>query len=370
MRAPGFGIVMLAAILTVGLAPPVRSEPEAPPLGAVLEIGRRARGFEDRGDYAQALAEWRRMRAVTPLDGDLELATALDEARAGHLDSAAVRLAGPILSAAAVDTLPASRYRSYAADRSDLYANGKFDGWHWYVWRARAEVAMARGRWDEATVAARACVAARPISGKEWLLLAVCAGRVGLADEARAAVRQATVLDATLPEVHYLAGVWAWRAGRRADAHACFRAAIAADPGMPEPAVSLARSRLPGTAPDSLPTRFLTGQRSVGMLTSTAWPKIGDHQQIEQAPLLTHREDPVLSDSLKAAGGPKVLVWLFVDDQGRVILNDLPWASGGGYPTPVIADLLKHLATWRFQPAKIQGAPRAIWADVQYAFPR
>jgi len=79
----------------------------------------------------------------------------------------------------------------------------------------------------------------------------------------------------------------------------------------------------------------------------------------------------VLPDSLKAsAKGQRVLVWLFVDDDGRVVMNDLPWSASGPYPTPVIADLLEHLSAWRFLPAKIQGVPRAAWVDVQYAFPR
>ncbi|MEK7331391.1 MAG: hypothetical protein AAB113_11385, partial [Candidatus Eisenbacteria bacterium] len=119
------------------------------------------------------------------------------------------------------------------------------------------------------------------------------------------------------------------------------------------------------------PTVFLTGGRSVGMLTSTAGPKLEEFLQIEQAVILAHREDPVLPDSLKARmNGQKVPLWLFVNDEGRVILNDLPGSAGGGYPTPVIADLLKHLSAWRFLPAKIRGEPHAAWVDVQYAFPR
>jgi len=131
------------------------------------------------------------------------------------------------------------------------------------------------------------------------------------------------------------------------------------------------RSRLPGTAPDSLPTTFLTGKRAVGMLTSTTGPKLEEFLQLDQVHILAHREDPVLPDSLKVRfKGQKVFLWLFVDDDGRVIMNDLPWSAGGGYPTPVIAELLKHLSAWRFLPAKVQGAPRAAWVDVQYAFPR
>jgi hypothetical protein len=336
---------------------------------AVLQIVRQARDFEDHGAYWRALAEWRRVRAATPIDGDLELAMALDEARAGQLDSAAVRLAGPTLSAAALDTLPVARYRNYTVEREGVYVNGSFNGWHWYVWRTRAEVAAARGQWEEATVAARRSVAARPASGLERLMLSVCAGRAGLADEAREAARLAVALDPTLPEAHYLAGLWAWRDGRRTEAQARFREAVAGDSTLQVAALALVRSRLPGVAPDSLPTEFVSGERGVGLLTSAIGPKLEEYIQDEEAVSLVHRQDPVLPDSLKARDRPKIPVWLFVNDKGRVVLNDLPWSAGDGYPTAVIADLLKHFSTWRFQPPKSHGEPHATWVALEYEFP-
>jgi tetratricopeptide (TPR) repeat protein len=354
---------------------PAVARPAAPPVAldrqAALQIVRQARDFEDHGAYWRAIAEWRRVRTGSPLDGDLELAIALDEARAGLLDSAAVRLAGPVLSAAALDTLPVSRYRNYTVEREGVYLGGRFEGWHWYVWRARAEVAAALGRWNEATAAARRCVAARPLSGTEQLLLAVCAGRAGLASEARAAARAATSLDPTLPEAQYLAGLWAWRDGRRAEAQTWFRSAVAIDSTLRPAAVALVRSRLPGAAPDSLPTQVLTGERAVGMLTSTVGPKLEEFVQDEEPVSLVHRQDPDLPDSLRARMVREPIpLWLFVSRDGRVVLQDLPWSSGHGYPTSLVAEVLKHVAAWRFQPAKRHGEPQATWVALRYALPQ
>ena len=339
-----------------------------------MQIAARARHDEDHGAYPQALAQWLRLRPLVPLDGDLELATALDEARGGQLDSAAARLADRVLSAAALDTLPVTRYRAYPTGREGLYLNGSFDGWHWYVWRARAEVAAARGRWEEATIAARQCVAARPVSGKDWLLLAVCAGRAGragLAGEARAAARQAVTLDRGLPEAHYLDALWAWRDGRRPDAQAGFRAAVTVDSTFRPAAVALVRSRLPASAPDSLPSEFLTGPRAVGMLTSRVGPKLEEFVKTEGVPILANMVRPVVPDSLKGRiAARKLKVWLFVDPEGRVILHELPWYPPGLFPTPVVSELVALLPQWSFGAETIRGDPRGVWVDISQTFPR
>lgn len=373
-RAHGGRLVALAAGLAAGLAAclatPARPAPATPVENEQARLGivRQAREYEDHADYAKAVAAWRRLRPLAPADADLELATALDEARAGQLDSAAVRLRGSVLSAAAVDTLPHSRYRTYGVDRENIYVNAGFDGWHWYVWRARAEVALARGHWEEAAVAARHCAQARPFTGKEWLLLAVCAGRAGLDDEARAASRRALQLDATLPEAHYLAGLWAWRDGRRPDAWAHFRAAVEIDSTYGPPALALMRSRLPGTRPDSLPATFLTGRRSVAMLISSRGPKLEDVAPSGSFPVLVRVEQPSLPDSLRAKlPAKKILMWLLVDEGGRVVLNDLQ--SVATHDPVAIAELVKKLPDWRFLPARVDDQPRAAWVDVQYGFP-
>src|SRR5439155_105707 len=77
--------------------------------------------------------------------------------------------------------------------------------------------------------AAEACVAARPLAGKEWLILAVCAGHDGDLEASRRAASAAVDLDPTLPEAQYLHGLLAWRDGRRAEAQDRFRTAIALD---------------------------------------------------------------------------------------------------------------------------------------------
>jgi tetratricopeptide (TPR) repeat protein len=304
-------------------------------------------------------------------DADLDLALALDEARAGQIDSAAVRLAGPTLTAAGLDTLPVERYQHYGPEADPLYLTGSFEGWHWYIWRARAEVAMTRRKWEDATVAARRCVAARPFTGKEWLLLAVCAGQAGHAEEARAAAQQAETLDGSLPEAHYLKGMWAWRDGQKAEAQRAFRAAVASDSTFYPGVVALVRSRLPVAAPDTLPTRFLTGAREAGILTSPVGPKIEQFVQLESAAILGHKEDPFLSDSLKQElRNVKLPIWLLVDETGRVVLNDLAWAPPGRFPASMISDLTARLAHWTFLAPKIHGEPRAAWIDILYSFAR
>ena len=178
-------------------------------------MAREARTLEELGAYGQATDRLRQLRRRVPPDADLELTLALDEARSGDVDSAAARLASPLLEAALNDTVPLERRHEYPWHPEAEWINGRFDGWYWYIARARAELAAASGRWREAADAARLCVAARSLSGKEWLILAVCAGRAGSLDEAAAAAERAVFLDASLPEAHFLRGLYEWRAGRR-----------------------------------------------------------------------------------------------------------------------------------------------------------
>jgi tetratricopeptide (TPR) repeat protein len=351
--------------------PPLSTAADTARIMALLQIADNARRADDRGDPEAALAAWLALRPKVPLDCDLELAVALDEARTGRLDSAAVRLSGRVLSAAAADTLPVERYLFARQVHPDWMIDGRFSGWHWYVWRARSEVAASRGRWSEATDAARHCVQAQPTSGKQWLQLAVCAGRAGLADEARAAARQAARLDPGVPEAHYLNALWAWKDGRRADAQAGFRAAVAQDSAFRPAAVALVRSRLPGSAPDTLPATGLTGPRAAGLLTSRAYPKLENEIPVDQVPILAHRAHPAVPDSLKAMIGDRRLrLWLYVDEGGQVPLVEAEWVAGS-FPASVVAELMGLIpVTWRFLPANIKGVPRAMWVDVNYSFPR
>lgn len=373
-KAPGGGPAASAPSSPVAAAPaPAPARPTAADTARTMELlenAGRARQADDLGDVAAALVEWRRLRARAPQDGDLELVIALDEARTGQLDSAAGRLAGPVLSAAAEDTLPVSRYRVARLRPANVYIDGAFTGWHWYVWRARSEVAAARGRWEEATLAARRCVAARPMSGVERLLLAVCAGRAGHADEARAAAREAVMRNPGLPEALYLDALWAWKNGRRAEAQAGFRAAVAADSTFRPAVAALLRSRLPGTPPDSLPATVLTGVRASAMLVSNALPKPEDEVPLDQAPILAGRAHPAVPDTIRARIGDKhVPLWLYVDETGRVPIVEPGWIAPG-FPASPVADLVALIpGTWRFLPGNVQGVPRAVWIDFNYAFP-
>src|SRR5262249_39631690 len=146
----------------------------------------------------------------------------------------------------------------YPFQREGMWVNGTFDGWYWYVARARAELALARRDWPQMLAMANQCVAARPLSGKEALLLALAASHSGHAEYGEAGAAWAGFLEPWLPEAHYLSGIWAWRKGRRAEARASLQVAAALDSSWRDPVLALARLALPGAQPDSLPTRFLT----------------------------------------------------------------------------------------------------------------
>ncbi len=338
-----------------------RSAPTKPP----LQIAREARGLEEIGAYGAAARALRGLRSRIARDADLELELALDEARSGDLDSAWVRLSTPLMSAALADSGGPARRQQYSWHPEPSWINGRFDGWNWYVARARAEVGAALGRWPDAREAAAVSVAARPMSGKEWLLLAVCAGRSGLTDEARSAAERAAQLDPSLPEAHYLLGLYEWRSGRRLEAQSRFRAALGLDSTWRAPALALVRSRLPGIPADSLPAAFLTGVREVGLLTSPAGPKPEEFVQMDESAVLLKRVTVPIPDSLKSTFKPLDLaISLLVDEHGRAVLSDLPWFDRGRMPEPLLSSLLGTLPDWRFRPARKHGAPARVWVTV------
>jgi tetratricopeptide (TPR) repeat protein len=387
----GFATALLAAglLATAGLAPagaaaapapaakktvpakksvPAKSAAPAAPNPAT--VASEARTQEDAGVYGLALERLRALRALVPPDGDLELAVAIDEARANLLDSAWVRLQGPVLAAALADTGGPERRRDYPFQREPFWLNGRFDGWYWYVARARAEVAMRLGRWGEALAAARVCAAARPMAGKEHLLLALCSARTGDATTAKREADRAAALDPTLPEARYLAGVLAWREGGRLGAKRAFREALDLDSTYRAPALALARLLLPGVAPDTLPVRFLTGPRRAGELTSRARPKLEEYVQFDQLAALFGQPSRTVPDSLKQAMGmtreTRLYINVLVDEGGRVVMNDLPWMPEGLMPETLIADILRESRRWNFRPAIKLGKPRASYATVEY----
>lgn len=328
-----------------------------------------ARALEEVGAYGQARQTLRELRGRVAPDADLELALALDEARSGQLDSAAARAWSPLLSKAVADSMPPSRRVPYPWQHEGAWINGRFDGWHWYVARARAEIAATLGHWSDARDAARQAVAARERCGKEWLILAVCAGHTGDLDEAEHAAHTAAWLDPTLPEALYLAGLFDWRAGRRMTAQAAFRAAVALDSSYREPALALVRSRLPGVPPDTLPTELLGGVRAVGLLTSPARPKREEFVQADVAPSIIHQEVLPLPDSLRgrvALG--EIYLPILVDEHGRAALHELPWSNAERLPDPVLRVMLESLLNWRFSPAIRLGKPQRGWANVRISF--
>lgn len=346
--------------------PAARSAPARKPM---RELASDARALEEIGAYGQAREALRQLRGRVALDADLELALALDEARTGQTDSAAARLWSPLLDSALVDSTPPKRFVSYPSQREGAWMDGRFGGWHWYVARARAEVAASQGRWEAARDAARQAVAARARAGKEWLILAICSGHAGDAAESERAAREAAWLDPTLPEALYVRGLYDWRAGRRLAAQEAFRGAIALDSSYRAPALALVRSRLPGAPPDSLPGELLTGIRAVALLTSTARPKLEEFEQMDSPALILHQEILPMPDSLKGHM-PKVKLNLpiLVTENGRAALHDLPWFEPDGLPEVAQRITLESLIEWRFAPAIRFGQPRRVWANIQITY--
>lgn len=341
-------------------AAPRAAAPAVPP----ADLAREARTLEELGAYGQSTDLLRRLRAAVPADADLDLALALHLARTGEIDSAAALLWNPVMSAALVDSLPKERRQIYAWHREALWLNGRFDGWHWYVARARVELAAARGRWDLALEAARQCVAARAQSGAEWHILALCAARTGANQEAVAAARRAVTLDPTLPEGLYLLGLLDWREGRRGAAQESFRRAMALDSLYREPALAALRSRLPG-APDTLPTRFLTGVRAAGLLTSPERPKPEEFVQMESPAQMLRGARAVIPDSVR--GGTtnvRLTPVVLLDERGRIVAHELPWIRPGDVPDAVVGAMLRTLPEWRFRPATRLGHPSRVWVSI------
>ncbi|HTM58243.1 MAG TPA: hypothetical protein VL123_07495 [Candidatus Udaeobacter sp.] len=334
-----------------------------------MELAKTARELEEVGAYTRAAVTLGRLRLGSPADADLDLALALDLARIGRPEGAESLLVAPPLTAALTDTLPVQRRHLYPWERETLWTNGHFDGWAWYVWRARAEVAVALGHWHDARVAAEGCILAHPMSGQEWLVFAIAAGREGLMEQAAAAARFAAILDPTLPEAEYLSGVHQWRNGHAAQAQKSFRAAVALDSTWRVPALAMIRSRLPGAAPDTLPTDLLIGIRAAALLTSPARPKIEEFVQMDESATILRRGWPSLPDSLMTLMPTLDLALpVLVDERGRVALLFWPWMPASEIPPLVVSGIVRSLNEWRFKPAMKNNAPHPVWATVEYAY--
>ncbi len=149
LRRPLVAVGLLLALVTgPGHAAPARPAPKpaSPPTLRPVDVAVRAKTFEEQGNYASALQELKRLRAMQGPDADVELAIALDEARTGLADSAWARLHGPLLTAALADTAGLVRRNDYPFQREQLWVNGSFDGWYWYIARARAELTGFEGK--------------------------------------------------------------------------------------------------------------------------------------------------------------------------------------------------------------------------------
>lgn len=356
-------LALVAATLgqALALAPAARAADTRPP----LEQGLEARTLEELGAYGGASDALRALRGRVAPDADLELYLALDEARSGQLDSALALLKGPILSAALLDTLPLQRRSTYAYDRENAWTNGRYEGWHWYIARARAEVAASLGRWGEALEAARLSVAARPLLGREWIILATCAAHAGHMDEASNAVWRALLLDPALPEAQHWAGLMEWRDGRRTEAQQRFKTAISLDSTYRAPALAIMRSRLPGK-PTEWPNTLLNGARRCGLITSPERPKIEEHMEIDRAPFTLWQIQVALPDSL-AASIPTATLTLpvLVDEVGKIVLAELPWFDPKELHVDAVGAIMGSLPGWRFQPATRNGEPVKFWTAIR-----
>ena len=374
---------LLTLVLAVAAAPPGRPastrKAAATPARAVapvatgkrpIDLATQARVFEEQGNYASALVALKTLRGMQGPDADVELAIALDEARTGLVDSAWARLHGPLLTTALGDTAGRVRRTEYPFQREGMWVNGSFDGWYWYVARARAELAYARRDWKEALSMASRAAQARPLSGKEALLLSLAAGRDGDAAFSEAAAAWACYLEPWLPEAQYVAGLCAWKGGRRAEARARLETAAALDSNWRDPALALTRLRLPGMSADSLPTRFLTGIRSCAMLTSAKRPKQEEFVQFDSQPTLVYNPQSPPSDSLRAemklTKPTQVFVQVLVDETGHAVLAELPYVTEAQVPAGVVHHVIGEIGTWRFFPARKFNKPQRAWASVEY----
>jgi tetratricopeptide (TPR) repeat protein len=358
----------IAACILGVIACAASANAQSPPKGpSVEELAAEVRQLEDRGAFGIAVQRLNDLRPRLKPDGDFELTLALDEARSGQYDKAWRRLNDSLLAAAIRDTNPQARWHEYGPARWQQWLDGKFDGWHWYVARARAEVGLALGHWNEALEAARIAVGARPITGKEWLVLAVCAGRAGSMAEARDAARQAVLLDPTLPEAWYVHGLLEWHGGKRNEAQELFRTAVRLDSTYRPPALALVRARLPSARPDSIPREILTGAREAAILTSPVRPKIEELHEVDVPAKVTRPIYAALPDSLSGLG--KLALPVLVDTRGVIVLHDLPWVDPTRISLSALSQILNSLTLWRFDPAQRHGAPSPTWTSVQIDLP-
>jgi len=347
---------------------PAAPAPAATAPVAVLAV--EARSHEDEGAYALAFASLRALRGRTAPDADLELALALDAVRAGSPDTAWALLMGARLSSALADSTDHFRWHPSGPGRERMWLDGRFNGWHWTVARARAELALRLRRFDDAALAARAAVRARPLSGRDHLLLAICAGRAGDSVTARDEAGVAVYLDPLLPEAFYLRGLWAWREGHRAAAREDFRSAIRLDPTFRPPALALVRLELPSARPDSLPSVFQAGARRATMLVSAESPKLEETRASDQIPGLYGGIPTItLPDSVRTRMNQTKPIHLevsvLVSETGHPVAIDFPYLAPERYPAWIVNQIGQLGLRWRFKPAVRLEHDVPMWINVE-----
>jgi hypothetical protein len=219
------------------------------------------------------------------------------------------------------------------------------------------------------SMASRAA-SARPLSGKEALLVALAASHSGDEEYGEAAAAWASYLEPWLPEAHYLSGLWAWRHGRRAEARADLEAAASLDSSWRDPVLALSRLALPGSRPDSLPVKFLTGVRACAMLTSPRRPKQEEFVQFDHTPMLVFSPQTQPPDSLLAEmqlrKPTQLYLQVLVSEKGEPLMAELPYVTEATVPAGVVNHVLNQIGTWRFVAARKFDKPQRSWASVQY----
>ena len=351
-------------------APATTHKTAAASTQSVEQLASQTRLIEEVGGWPRAAELMRQLRGRTAPDADLDLMLAWFEARSGDLDSAAARLALPTLVAAGDDSMPPARWTTYPWQHEGAWLDGRFDGWHWYVWRTRAEIAAATGHWDSALAAARRAVAARRWAGPEWYVRALCAAHLGRWDEARSCNAMALELDATLPEAHELAGLLAWRDGRRGETRAQLDAALALDSTYARAALGLVRLRLPGAPPDTLPTGLFEGVRRAALLTAAEGPRPEVFTQNESAALLVRRVTTADMDTsglvLKDVKRVRLTLMILVDARGHAALVDVPEYTENDVAPAKVSRIIATLPDWRFKPASRGGRPAPSWVGYEF----
>ena len=337
------------------------------PSRSPLEIAYNARNLEDAGAYGQAADQLRGLRGKVKRDVDLEIALALDLARSGQVDSALAILSSKTLEAAANDSLPIKRRGEYPYSRETMWVNGVYDGWNWYILRARAELEAKKGRWKEAAAWAQRATDTWVNSGKDWHILAVCAAQAGQEDVSRQATAHATLLDSTIPEAWYMAGLWAWHDGKRTEALGDFRHAVRLDSSYQAPALAMIKLRLPGAQPEPFPKELFTGFRQAALLTSSFGPKPEEFVQMDTPASLDTAADTAVVDTIPPGVHPFVIVLsLLVDDQGMPVLNQLPWYEPSRLDFRKVIRIINSVPAMRFHPATRFHRPSAVWISMDY----